>query len=96
MTKEEEKVQLHAILRGDVQGVNFRYNTRVCADRLGIVGSVRNVPDGTVEIYAQGPREKLDRLLSELEGPAGPGRVDAKDVTFSAPTLSSSGFQIVF
>jgi acylphosphatase len=48
---------------GRVQGVWFRAHTERKARALGLVGWVRNAPDGTVHIVAEGPREALDALV---------------------------------
>jgi acylphosphatase len=62
--------QLHAIVQGGVQGVNFRSATQAQGKRLGLAGWVRNRPDGTVEVLAQGPRPALEQLLQFLrQGP---------------------------
>ncbi len=67
-----EVEQLHAIVRGLVQGVNFRSTTVTQARRLGLAGWVRNRSDGSVEVVAEGPRTALDRLLDFLhQGPPG-------------------------
>jgi acylphosphatase len=65
--------QLHATIHGRVQGVSFRYYTRMQAQMLGITGWVRNLPDGkTVETLAFGSREALDQFLEWLhQGPSG-------------------------
>ncbi len=64
--------QLHAIVHGHVQGVSFRYYTREKAFDLDLTGWVRNVPDGTVEVTAVGPREALTRFEEWLHhGPSG-------------------------
>ena len=55
-----------AIVRGRVQGVNFRYYTRVKASSLGLVGYVRNLSLGRVEVVAEGREHSLRRLLSWL------------------------------
>ena len=52
---------------GRVQGVGFRYRTRKFARTLGIDGWVRNLPDGRVELHAEGKSEELEELLSELD-----------------------------
>lgn len=58
------------IVCGRVQGVGFRYNTRVEALRLNLTGYVKNLPDGTVEIVAEGPPQSLSQLLEwAQEGP---------------------------
>ena len=63
--------QLHAIVQGGVQGVNFRSTTQARAKRLGLAGWVRNRSDGTVEVLAQGPRPALEQLLQFLhQGPS--------------------------
>ena len=65
---------------GRVQGVGFRWFTRDAARREGLSGWVRNEPDGSVEAFAEGDREALDRFEVKLNhGPAG-ARVDAVDV----------------
>jgi acylphosphatase len=64
--------QLHAIVHGRVQGVSFRYYTRTKAYDLDLTGWVLNVPDGTVEVMAVGPREALDEFEDWLHhGPSG-------------------------
>jgi acylphosphatase len=60
------EVRCRAIVRGLVQGVGFRMNTRAEALRLGISGSARNLADGSVEVVAQGDRESVDELIGWL------------------------------
>ncbi len=65
-----DRVRLRAIVHGRVQGVNFRYYTRLRARQLGVAGYVRNKWDGTVEVVAEGERPAVERLLEFLhEGP---------------------------
>jgi len=61
---------LHATIQGRVQGVGYRHFILVEATRLGLRGAVRNLPDGDVEVIAEGQREQLDRLLERAR--AGP------------------------
>ncbi len=64
--------RLHARVTGMVQGVSFRYFTRQNAARLGLIGWVRNLTDGSVELIAEGPRAELEELLHLVaEGPPG-------------------------
>lgn len=49
---------------GRVQGINFRWNTRHKAWQLGISGYVRNLPDGSVFIEAEGEEQALDKLVA--------------------------------
>jgi len=61
---------LHAFVSGIVQGVGYRAWTRKRAKELGLKGFVRNLPDGRVEVYAEGEEEKLRELLKLLyQGP---------------------------
>ncbi len=64
--------RLLALVYGRVQGVGYRIFVRDIATRLGIVGYVRNLPDGSVEVEAQGTPEALETLVARLhEGPMG-------------------------
>lgn len=58
-----EHKQAHLIIKGRVQGVCFRAFAREEAQRLELVGWVKNLPDESVEMVAEGPREALDRLI---------------------------------
>ena len=57
-------VRVRAVVRGRVQGVFYRDSCRAEAQRLGVRGWVRNRPDGTVEVVAEGPRDRVDQLLT--------------------------------
>ncbi len=68
---------LHAIAEGRVQGVGYRWFVQKVATQLGINGYVRNLPDGTVELEAEGSPESLNALIDEMKkGPIG-ARVQA-------------------
>ena len=75
-----ERRRLVATVRGHVQGVGFRVWTRRLLADLGLEGSASNLPDGTVEVVAEGSREALGRALQALRGPYAPGRVADVDV----------------
>ncbi len=70
--------QLHVYFSGRVQGVGFRYTTKQISDRFAVSGWVRNLPDGRVELLAEGPeielsgflaavRERMDRFIKSAE-----------------------------
>ena len=63
---DQEHQRLHAIVKGRVQGVGFRYFTQERATVLGLLGWVRNRWDGTVEVTAEGDRQDLEKLLQAL------------------------------
>lgn len=58
---------LHVIVRGQVQGVGFRWFVRERARALGLSGWVRNDGDGSVRVFALGPSMELRKLRSMLE-----------------------------
>lgn len=92
--KHHERV--HMIVHGRVHGVTFRESTRIEASELGLVGLVRNLMDGTVEIIAEGPRDILDRLVkwAHIGPPA--SSVDMVDITFNESTDEFVDFDIDF
>jgi acylphosphatase len=55
------------IFTGRVQGVGFRYTVRSFSENSGIVGWVRNLPDGSVEMVAEGETSSLDDLVSRIK-----------------------------
>jgi acylphosphatase len=63
---ENEKIRLHAVIEGYVQGVGFRAFVQDQAIRLGVSGWVRNRWDGSVEVLAEGERLTLEKLLTAL------------------------------
>lgn len=58
---------LHAIVRGRVQGVGFRFFVERQANGLGLAGWVRNISDGAVEVLAEGAMPQLEALLASLQ-----------------------------
>lgn len=58
--------QLHAHFSGRVQGVGFRYMTKQTANRFSVSGWVRNLPDGRVELLAEGAESELKDFLKEI------------------------------
>ncbi len=87
---------VHIVVTGTVQGVGFRFTTRRQAQQLGLVGWVRNQPDGSVALCAQGSEGAVDRLITFLEaGPPGAvvTSVTIQDVT---PDKALHGFEVRF
>src|SRR5262250_3862688 len=82
------------LVRGRVQGVGFRWFVEREAHVLQVAGWVRNNPDGTVEVLAQGTRDQLAGLHSRLrEGPRA-ARVDSVEVSDESPTNGLGSFRI--
>lgn len=74
------KLRIYAIVSGRVQGVFFRSEMRRIAKDLGIKGWVRNLPDGRVEVLAEGEKDKIDNLIEFLKKGTPAARVDNVDV----------------
>ncbi|MDF2234369.1 acylphosphatase [Albimonas sp. CAU 1670] len=65
-----KQVAVRAVVLGRVQRVGYRDWTCCTADRLGVWGWVRNLPDGAVELLAVGPEAQVQALLAACaEGP---------------------------
>ena len=91
-----ERRRLHAVVRGRVQGVFFRYFVHTEATKLGLVGSVWNMPDGSsVEVMAEGLAADLEALLVKLR--SGPPRayVEAVDVEWQPPLADTTEFKVL-
>jgi len=85
--------RVHVVVRGVVQGVGYRQSLRVVAEREGVCGWVRNLPDGSVEAEIEGPPPVVERVLDwMLDGPPA-ARVAARDVAEREPT-GESGFRV--
>ena len=85
-------MRLTAWVDGWVQGVGFRYWVRRKAAALGLAGSATNLPDGRVEVVAEGSESQCLRLLAELDSGAAPGRVTRVTQSWDAPRGDLSGF----
>ena len=62
--------RLRAVVRGEVQGVGFRWSVQRHAGELGLTGYAENLPDGSVRVEAEGDPDRLDQLEAFLhQGP---------------------------
>ena len=63
-------MRIHAFISGRVQGVWFRESTRQSAEKHGVSGWVRNLPDGRVEVWAEGEPPAVEAVIDFIrEGP---------------------------
>ncbi len=90
-----ELVRRRVFFSGRVQGVGFRYTTEAVASRFKVAGFVRNVPDGRVELVAEGLPVELDRFLQGVEQ-AMSGHIDDRVVSQTHATSEFTGFSISF
>jgi acylphosphatase len=87
---------LHAFVSGRVQGVGYRAFTRNKAKLLGLKGFVRNLPDGRVEVYAEGDEEKLIRFSDYLKKGPFFAKVTNVEYQFLEPRGSHEDFVILY
>jgi len=91
-----EMIRKRVPLSGRVQGVGFRYFTRQASSGQEVAGFVRNLPDGRVEVEAQGPQDEVDRFLGNVRiGPPG-SRIDEVSVETIPVRPEDDGFDIRF
>lgn len=84
-------------ISGHVQGVFYRVETAKKADQLLLVGYVKNVSDGTVEVVAEGSKQNLDALKKWCESGSKLAKVDGiKEEWKSISKYSFKKFDIVY
>jgi acylphosphatase len=84
------------VIKGRVQGVGFRYFVIGAAAECGVVGTVRNLPDGSVEAIAEGSNEAMVEFRQELARGPSYAHVTSVDETPLEPTGRYRGFYVVF
>jgi acylphosphatase len=83
------------LVLGKVQGVYFRHSARLEARRLAIRGIARNLPDGSVEVVAQGPAAAVEELRAWLR--RGPAHARVDEVRETSPDQAEpipDGFEV--
>ncbi|WP_372697370.1 acylphosphatase [Arthrobacter sp. JSM 101049] len=85
---------VEVLVFGTVQGVGFRYRTRQRAEALGLGGSAANLPDGSVRVIAQGPRDRVAELVDWLRSAQAPGRVERAEVRERDVSTRLTGFDV--
>lgn len=79
-----DNVRVRLIIHGRVQGVFYRLKTQQAAERIGVTGWVRNLPDGTVEALVEGGREDVAALVDWCRQGPPMSRVDDIRITDQA------------
>ena len=86
--------KIHVFYSGYVQGVGFRFTARRLASSIGgLTGWVSNLPDGRVELVAEGEQGKLTRLLESIKSVMG-SYIEDSDVQWSESAREFSKFDI--
>lgn len=92
----DDTARFEATITGRVQGVGFRHFTRTSARELDLKGWVRNEPDGSVTVIAEGPKRQLEKLEEKVsEGPR-TARVDGIEVDWTEARDEFDTFQVRF
>ena len=86
--------RVHLIIFGKVQGVCFRLNTEKIANKLGVKGYVKNLPNGSVEVVAEGKRNLLGDLIAFCRKGNGSAEVTNILIEFKKPTKEFDSFII--
>jgi len=86
--------RLDAVVSGRVQGVGFRRYVLRWARKLGLSGWVRNEPDGSVRVVAEGEAAALDRLTRLLWGGPPPAEVTTVDADRGPAEDGFEGFEV--
>jgi acylphosphatase len=88
-----DRVRKQAIYRGRVQGVGFRATTHAIASGFDVLGHVRNLPNGDVELLAEGSPGELQAFLDAVHERLG-GYIDETEVTDVASGEALQSFRI--
>jgi acylphosphatase len=97
MTQEKFKKQIiraHLLISGRVQGVFYRASTQDKALSLDLHGWVCNLPNGQVEIVAQGKPENVHALIAWARSGPPMAQVDDVDVSWEEPSPTVKGFRV--
>ena len=86
--------RVHLMVKGRVQGVFFRYETQKTAQGLGLSGWVRNRKDGSVEILAEGPKDRLEKLIVWCRQGPPSAQVENVETSWEQPTGEYYAFNI--
>jgi acylphosphatase len=80
---------------GRVQGVGFRYTARTVALGFEVTGTVRNLPDGRVELIAEGERAELEEFRRAIQDSEVGALIRNEDLSWGESTGGFRGFEIV-
>lgn len=87
--------RLKIIYSGRVQGVGFRYTAKTVVAGFEIAGIIRNLPDGRVELVAEGAREELDAFRAAIRATELDGFIRDENINWSGAQNEFRGFEIV-
>lgn len=88
--------RLHVFYLGRVQGVGFRISVKQIACGYEVIGWVKNLPDGRVEMVAEGSQEELEAFLKEISSSHLNSFIHEQMVDWFEPQKNLKGFQIFY
>ena len=88
--------QVHVFYSGMVQGVGFRFTAQYIALNLNLKGWVKNIPDGRVELVAEGEEEILKTLLDRIKNGILQSHIRKEEVKWKPASGQLGGFEIRF
>jgi acylphosphatase len=80
---------------GHVQGVGFRYTAKSVATGFDVTGTIRNLPDGCVELVAEGARQELDAFRAAVRDAGLAGFIRDEKVNWADARNEFRGFEIL-
>ncbi|HEY5910247.1 MAG TPA: acylphosphatase [Verrucomicrobiae bacterium] len=86
---------MQILYTGNVQGVGFRYTVRSTAAGFEVTGAVRNLPDGSVSLLAEGEKPELEAFRQAIRDSGLDHFIRGERVTWTEPTNEFRGFEIV-
>ena len=91
----DSELRIDLVIEGKVQGVGYRYSTKIKAESLGIRGSVKNLIDGSVFVTAQGKKEAMENFVRWCyKGP--PGAIVKNIEKIQGKTEEFSDFKVLY
>ncbi len=87
--------KIHLLISGKVQGVFYRVNTKNKADELGLTGWVKNIPDGKVEVLAEGKEGGLKEFIKWCYNGSKGAKVDKVEVEWRDYENKFDNFKIL-
>jgi acylphosphatase len=87
--------RIHVLYTGRVQGVGFRYQAKSAAAGFEVTGIVRNLPDGRVELIAEGDQTELEEFRQAIRDSGVGPMIRSEEVEWSTATREFRGFEIV-
>ena len=90
-----KRERLNVFYSGRVQGVGFRFTVKMVAHEFDLTGTVRNLPDGRVEMIAEGERAELEQFLKAIQDSEVGAFIRNEEKTWAEVKNEFSGFDII-